>query len=150
MIGLWNFIRANSDYILFSAILLVVLILFLKEFKITSKNSWGVLIGMTALGSLFAYKAWQRKKLLEELEDREKALEEIEKRYTELKDKAQITEEAFQKAKNNLERAKVDAATAILRADEEHAARAAEIENEFKDKSADDLVADIKNIIGSN
>ena len=104
MIGLWNFIRANSDYILFSAILLVVLFFFLKEFKVTSKNSWSVLIGLTALGGLFAYKTWQRKKLLDELEAREKALEEIEKRYAELKDKAKITEEAFKKAKKMLKR----------------------------------------------
>ena len=150
MIGLWNFIRANSDYILFSAILLVVLFFLFKEFKITSANSWSILIGLTVLGGLFAYKAWQRKKLLDELEAREKALKEIEKRYAELKDKAKITEEAFKKAKDNLERAKLDAATAILRADEEHAARAAEIEREFQNKSADELVVDIKNIIRSN
>lgn len=147
MIELWNFIRANSDYILFSAILLVVIILFLKEFKITSKSSWGVLVGLTALGGLFVYKSWQRKKLLDELKAREKALEEIEERYAELKEKAKMTEEAYQKAKRNLERAKVDAAISILRADEEHADRAAEIEREFENKSADELVSDIKNII---
>jgi biopolymer transport protein ExbB/TolQ len=147
LFGILSFVKNNGDYIAFSVIFLVVLFFFFKEFKITSKNSWGVLLGLTALGGFFAFKAYQRKKLLEQLEARERELEKIEQRYNDLKNKQQLSEAAYQKAKEDLERAKVDAALAILKADQEHAQRAVEIENEYQNISADDLIKKIKTII---
>ncbi len=147
LFGILNFLKNNGDYIAFTAIFLVVLFFFLKEFKITSKNSWAVLLGLTALGGFFVFKAYQRKRLLAELEAREREMEKIEQRYNDLKNKQQLTEAAYKKAKEDLERAKVDAALAILKADQEHAARVVEIENEYQNISAEDLIKKVKNII---
>lgn len=147
MIGILRFLRDYSDHLVFIAIFLVVIFFFLREFKITSRNSWAVLIGLSALGGLFFLKAWQRKKLLEELKRREEALKQIENRYEELKNQHQLSEAAYKKAKDELDRAKVDAALAILRAQEEHAAKAVEIENEYQNMSSDELIAKVKGIL---
>ncbi|MFQ5753714.1 MAG: hypothetical protein ACE5HI_17125 [bacterium] len=150
MLDLLRFFKNYSEFIIFGVIFVVVLFFFLREFKLTSKNSWGVLLGLTALGGFLALQAWKRKKLLQELEARERALEKLEESYKDLKDKQKLTEEAFNHAKNDLERAKVDAGLAILKADEEHAQKAAEIEREFENKSADDLIKDIRDILNPN
>ncbi|HEX9653033.1 MAG TPA: hypothetical protein VGA99_04935 [bacterium] len=147
MIGILKFMRDYGDHLVFIVLFIVILFFFLREFKITSKNSWMVLLGFSALGGLFAFKAWQRKKLLEELKRREEALKQIEDRYEQLKNEHQLSQAAYEKAKAELDRAKVDAALAILRAQEEHAARAVEIENEYQNISADELIAKIKGIL---
>lgn len=149
MIGILRFMKDYGDHLLFAILFVVVLFFFLREFKITSKNSWMVLIGMSALGGLFAFKAWQRKKLLEELKRREEALKQIENRYEELKNQNKLSQEAYKKVREELERAKVDAALGILRAQEEHAAKAIEIENEYQNISSEELLAKVKTILSA-
>ncbi|RMF56657.1 MAG: hypothetical protein D6743_19920 [Calditrichaeota bacterium] len=150
MLSLFRFIRDYGEYATFFVLFAVVIFFFLKEFKLTSKNSWAVLLSLTGLGALVAFQAWRRKRLLQELQRRENALKKIEKRYQELKDQHKLTEEAYHRSKAELERAKVDAGLAILKADEEHARKAEEIEREFENKSAEELLAEIRAIMAGN
>ncbi len=147
MIGILRFMRDYGEHLIFIALFAIVLFFFLREFKLGSKNSWAVLLGLSALGGLFIFKAYRRKKLLEELQRREDELKKIESRYEELKNQQQLSQAAYEKAKSELDRAKVDAALAILRAQEEHAARAVEIENEYQNISSDELVAKVRGIL---
>lgn len=134
----------NFTDLVFIALFLLVFIFFLREFKITSKKSWVVLLGLTALGGFFVFQAWRRKKLLEQFEEREKALKKLEEEYKNLKAQQKITEEAYQNAKGELERAKVQTGLAIMRADEELAQKTAEIERDYQNMTVDESIARIK------
>ena len=149
LLKIFSFLKNYGDDLAFIVIFLVVAFFFLKEFKITSKSSWGVLLGLTALGGLFTYRVWKRRKLLEELERREQALKELEKRYEELKANHLISEAAYNEAKSNLDRAKVDAATGVLKADEEHAQAVSEIERDYQNISGEDVIKRAKRLIQS-
>ncbi len=130
--------------ILFIVIFIVVAIAFLREFRLTSKYSWVVLAGMVAFGGLFVFQAWRRKKMLEQFEKREKELRKLEEHYESLKRANAISAEAYERAKADLERTKVEAGLAILRADEELDERLKEIEAEYADLSVEESVAKIK------
>lgn len=142
-----DFLRIWKDDLAFLLLFAVIFFFFLKDFKLTSKNSWIVLLGLTALGAFFGYRAWQRRKLLAELEARQRELEKVEERLKALMDKQKITQEAYEKARADLERAKSETALAILRADRQHAERVAEIEEDYKDMTADELVGRVKKIL---
>ncbi|MFQ5602815.1 MAG: hypothetical protein ACE5HS_06060 [bacterium] len=137
-------LRDFADFIIFGVIFVVILFLFLKEFKPTSKNSWAILLALIGMGGFFFFKAWQRKKLLEKFKEREEELKKLEAEYDELKEKAQITDEAYQKAKTALDQAKVQAGLGIMRADNELAERMDAIEKEFENMSVDDSLAKIE------
>jgi len=141
-INLFGFL--NFTDLVFIALFLVVFIFFLREFKMTSKKSWVVLLGLTALGGFFVLQAWRRKKLLEQFEEREKALKKVEEEYNNLKAQAKITEAAYQNAKNDLERAKVQTGLAIMKADAELAQQVSEIERDYQTMTVDESVARIK------
>jgi len=134
----------NLSDAIFFAIFILVFIFFLRDFNITSKRSWVVLLGLTALGGAFLWQAWRRNKLLEQLEEREKALDELAKVYEQLKKQAKITEEAYQKAMEDLGRAKVEAGLAIMRADATLAEEAAQIEREYQNLTMEQSLARIK------
>jgi len=144
-VKIFNYLKANGDSLLFLFVLLVVFYFFLKEFKITRKSSWGMLLGLTALGGIFACKMWKRNKLLEELKQREQALQDLDDRYRKLYSKHMITESAYQKAKSELEQARRDAALGILKADEAHARTVAEIERKYANVSDAELLKAVKN-----
>ncbi len=135
--------------IIFIALFGVVFIFFLLDFRLTSKRSWLVLLGLTALGGVIISQAWRRKRLLEQLAEREEALEKLEGQYDELKKKAQISEAAYQQAKEELDRAKVQAGLAALRADEELAAAAAEIERDYQNMSVEESLRRIREALQS-
>ncbi len=141
-INLFGFL--NFTDLVFIAIFLFVFIFFLREFKITSKKSWVVLLGLIGLGGFFFLQAWRRKKLLEQFKEREEALKKIEADYDRLKAQAKITEEAYTNAKSELERAKVQTGLAIMKADEELAQQVSEIEREYQSMTVDESVARIK------
>jgi len=117
LFSILRFLRDHADDLIFMAIFLVVFFFFLKEFKLTSKNSWAVLLGFTAMGGLLIFRAWRRRKFLDEFRRREKLLEELEKEYDSLKAEAKITAAAYEQAKTELQRAKMDAGLSILAAD---------------------------------
>lgn len=144
LFSILRFLRDFADDLIFIAIFVVVLFMFLKEFKLSSKNSWGVLLGFTALGGLFVFRAWRRKKLLEEFRQREKQLEELEKAYDDMKQKAKITEEAYKEAKAELQEAKVTAGLDLLKADQDLADKLEQIKRERQNMTAEESVAKIK------
>jgi len=134
----------NTIDLIFIVIFLVLLFTFLKEFKITQKRSWVMLLSLTAFGVLTFLQAWRRKKFLEQFEQREQALKELEKEYEKLKDEAKISEEAYKKAKEELERAKVEAGLAIMKANKELAEKLKAIEREYQNMTVEESIAKIK------
>lgn len=144
-----SFFKTYGDDLAFIVILLVVMFFFLKEFKITSKSSWGVLLGIIGLGGLIGFKMWRRKKLFEDLERREKALEDLEKQYNELLNEQKITKEAYDKAMDDLERAKKDAAISVSTANEEYEKEVAEIEKEYGNMSGAEAIRKAKELVQS-
>ena len=141
-INLFGFL--NFTDLVFIAIFLFVLIFFLREFKITSKKSWVVLLGLIGLGGFFVLQAWRRKKLLEQFKEREDELKRVEDEYNKLKAQAKITEAAYKNAKDELDRAKVQTGLAIMKADEELAQQVSEIERDYQNITVDQSVERIK------
>jgi ABC-type nickel/cobalt efflux system permease component RcnA len=134
----------NIADIIFVVLFLVLLFTFLKDFKMTSKRSWIILLSLTALGVLAIFQTWRRKKFLEQFREREKALEDLEKEYDKLKDQAKISEEAYLQAKADLERAKVEAGIAIMKANEELAEKIRQIESDYHNMTVEESIAKIK------
>ena len=134
----------NITDIIFVVLFLVLLFTFLKDFKMTSKRSWIILLSLTTLGVLAIFQTWRRKKFLEQFREREKALEDLEKEYDKLKDQAKISEEAYLQAKADLERAKVEAGIAIMKANEELAEKIRQIESDYHNMTVEESIAKIK------
>jgi ABC-type nickel/cobalt efflux system permease component RcnA len=134
----------NITDIIFVVLFLVLLFTFLKDFKMTSKRSWIILLSLTILGVLAIFQTWRRKKFLEQFREREKALEDLEKEYDKLKDQAKISEEAYLQAKADLERAKVEAGIAIMKANEELAEKIRQIESDYHNMTVEESIAKIK------
>lgn len=121
--------RENIEITVIAVVFIVLILLVLKDFKLTSKKSWGLLLGLTALGGIIAIKAIAKRRLLQELEERENQLEEIEKRYSDMKDNNQILEDDYNKLKAELERVKQESRKAIMEADARIEAARKEREN---------------------
>ncbi len=145
-----NFIKGMGviDFA-FIGLFIILIIAFLREFKITSKQSWIVLIGLTSLGALFTFQSWRKRKLLQEFEAREKALNNLEKEYEQLKNRAKISEEAYLKAKEELARARYEAGIAIMRANEKLAKDLQKIESEYQNIPIEESIQKIKEALGS-
>ncbi len=142
-----NFLRLED--LIFILLFLIVLIVFLSDFKLTSRKSWIYLLGLTAIGGLIAHQIWRRKRFFEELQKREQEIREMEKRYKDLKDQAKITEEQYEKAIADLENALKQKALAVMKADEELANKTEEIEKKYQDISSEELMNTIDNLIKS-
>lgn len=134
--------------ILFFVVLFIVFIFFLRDFKLTSLRSWVLLIGLIGLGGVLVLQIKKRRDLLAEFEEREKKLKALEDRYNELLQNSKITEEAYKKAKKELEEAKVQAGLAIMKADKKLDDTRKNIEDDFKNVSPDETVANIKAALG--
>lgn len=148
MIDILQFINRNGDYVLIGAIFVVVLILFIREFDLISKRSWAMLMSLSALGGIMLYKMIKRNRLLEDMKKREKDLEDLEGEYDKLKEQHEITEENYEKAKERLENAKKEMLKDIIDADKEHRERLKEIEKDFENKSADELMRMTEEMLG--
>jgi len=140
---------ADMDW-LFLAVFVLIFLLFLLEFKITSRQSWIVLFGFLALGGLIGWQSWRRKKLLELLRQREQELEALEEEYRELQRQGKLTEAAYRKAREELERAKVESGLAILRADARYTDTVREIEREYRNLSVEESLKKIRRALASN
>lgn len=121
--------RENIEITVIAVVFIVLIFFVLKDFKLTSKKSWGLLLGLTALGGVIAIRAIAKRRLLQELEERENQLEEIEERYNHMKDNNQILEDDYNKLKAELERVKQESRKAIMEADARIEAARKEREN---------------------
>lgn len=148
MIKIWQFINTNGDYLLIGAIFLVVLIFFFRDFDLTSKRAWAMLLSLSALGAVMLYKAIRKNRLLEELRKRRKELENLEEEYRQLKKQHEISEENYEKARDELETAKKKMLKDLIKAEEEHEERLKEIEKDFENKSADELMNMTEELLG--
>jgi Skp family chaperone for outer membrane proteins len=137
---LWLLDPDNRDMIVVAVVFVVVMVLFLRDFKLASKRSWMVLIGLTALGGMFFFQAWKRKQLLKEFAEREKKLHDLETQYQQLKDEGKITAAALEKAKADLEAEKSAAAAAIAQADKNLADALAQARKDNLGSSDDELL----------
>lgn len=142
-----NFLSDFSSEIIFIGLVLFILILFLKEFKITSKRSWIIILSLVGLGGLAFFRAWNRKKLLEQLREREEALRKLEKEYAKLKQIGEISKAAYEKQKQELERIKKDTALETMKADEALAEKRKQIEEEYESISTKDLIDKVENFL---
>ncbi|NOX36699.1 MAG: hypothetical protein GXO78_04100 [Calditrichaeota bacterium] len=145
----WMSFISYIDWI-FLAVFALIFILFLLEFKVTSKQSWIVLLGFFALGAYLGFQGWRRKKLLQLLEQREKELENLEREYESLKAEGKLTEAAYREARAELERAKVEAGLAILRADERYRETVKAIEREYQNLGPEESLKKIREALQSN
>ncbi|MCK4662355.1 MAG: hypothetical protein KAT68_05790 [Bacteroidales bacterium] len=150
MIQIWQYIKNNGDLLILAVILIVVFILFVRDFDLKSKRSWMILFGLSALGAVIFYKAVKKNRLLKELERREKRLKELENEYEELKINGEITKENFRVAKEKLDEAKKKTALDILRADEKYEEELKELERKIHETAPEDMVLRARRIINNN
>jgi len=131
------------------AAVVVLLIVFLKDFDMAKKETWVVLLGLTVIGGLTIFQAWRKKKILDGLRAREDDLKRIEKEYADLKDKSKVSGAAYEKASNDLEQAKKDLVVMRAQADKDLAEKLKKIHEEFSNMSADDVIRRAEQLIGS-
>ena len=148
MIKIWQFINTNGDAFLIGAIFIVVLIFFFRDFDLTSKRAWAMFLSLSALGGVMLYKAIKKNSLLKDLRRRKKELEKLEEEYRALKEKQEISEENYEKAKEDLETAKKKMLKDLIKAEEEHKERLKQIEADFENKSADELMRMTEELLG--
>ena len=98
------------------AVVVIVLIAFLKDFNMTSKRSWVVVIGLTVIGGVTIFQTWRRKQLLRGLEQKEKDLRRLEEDYARAREGQVITKAALDKANADLTRAQEELQQARARA----------------------------------
>ncbi len=150
MIQVWQFIRNNGDLMIIGGILIIVFILFIRDFDLKSKRAWMILLGLSALGAFIFYKAYRKNRLLKELQQREKKLQELEKEYKKLKERHEISEENYRLAKEELADAKKKTAMDILLADDKYREEVEKINKDFESITSDDLLEMTKEILKSN
>lgn len=146
-----NFIKEfffDTTGLLFIAAFVVLFILFILDFKFTSRQSWIALLGFAVLGGFLATQAWRRRQLLRMLEGREQELKKLEEKYDKLRGEAKITEEMYRSAKSELETAKLESAKSIARADGELYEELTTIENEYENMTVDASIGKIKEVLG--
>jgi chromosome segregation ATPase len=147
MINFWEFINAHIDWIGIAILFLIVLILFIRDFDLTSRRAWGMLLSLSALGGVMLFKALRENRLLEELKKRKRELEVLEQEYRELKEQHKISEKQYQEASRKLEEAKKKMIRDLIRAEKEHENRLKQIEENFENLSADELMDMTENLI---
>jgi hypothetical protein len=147
MVEIFKFLKNSGGDIAFFAIIVVVVILFLKDFELSSKRSWAILLGLVALGGFFTIRSVKKNKLLKELAEREARLKQIEERYETLKNEKKISQVKYEKARNELEQAKADAAKAVLSADEDYNREIERIQQEQTNITPAELILQAKEII---
>ncbi len=130
--------KGNIDLVVIGVVFIIVIFLVLKDFNMTSKKSWGLLLGLTALGGIIAFRAVTKYRLLKELEDRERKLEEIERNYEALRKDNKILDEDYNKLKGELDQVKKESYKAIMESDARIDAARKESEN-YKDITREEV-----------
>ncbi len=140
----------NLENILFFAVFAILFVLFLFDFKITSRRSWAILAGFTGLGIFFFWQAKRRAKIMERIKEREERIRDLEKLNAELEEKAQESGLAYDKIREETAKIK-EAYLEALKTNDEEAREAIEtIREEHADISTHDLVAEIEKLIGGS
>ena len=150
MINIWQYMHNNVDLVILGGILIVVFVLFIRDFDLTSKNSWKILLGLSVLGGLIFYREIKKKQLLKELEKRENRIKELEDNYKKLKEKNEISEKNYKDAKSRLDEAKKKVAMDLLSADEKYNEEILELEKEMVNTSPDDMILRARKILNNN
>lgn len=135
--------------VLFLGLFVVLVVAFLAEFRLMRARSWLVLSALAGMGWIFLSKARRRRELLAQLQEREKALKALEREYDALFEQQKITRRAYEQAKEELERAKKDAALDLARLDAELAERIKELERRYDSMSAEELIDRLADLLGS-
>ena len=123
------FKQENIELVVIGVVFLVLIFLVLRDFNMTSKKSWGLLLGLTALGGIIAFRAITKHRLLKELDDREHKLQEIENNYEKLRKDNKILDEDYNKLKGELDQVKKESYKAIMESDARIEAARKESEN---------------------
>lgn len=133
-------LKSSGQDILIFIVLGVLILLFLKDFKLTSRRSWSILLGLVSLGGIFAFQYFRRRNLLMELAKRERDLKQLENAYAALRDEGKITEAKYRSAREELDRAKRDAAKSVLGAEDQYREKLEAIEKEHATLSPEELI----------
>ncbi len=149
MIQAWKFITTNIDLLVIAALLIVVFLLFIRDFDLKNKRSWMILLALSTLGAFVFYRAIRKNQLLKELEKREKELEKLEEEYKTLAQKAAISNENLEKAREKLMDAKKKTALDILRIDKKYNQEIQEIEKELDEIKPEDMILRVREIINN-
>jgi len=135
--------------LVFGLLLLFLFGVILSDFKVTSRQSWMLLLGLGLLGGWFVFRTLRVQALLKELEEREKKLKELEKKYNRLYANHEITEQAYQEALSALAKAKRKLAESITSADTELQKKLQRINKDTKNPTVDDTLKDLNEVIRS-
>lgn len=138
----------NLENILFFVVFAILFLLFLFDFKITSRRSWAILVGFAGLGIFFFWRAKRRSAILERIKEREGRIKDLERLNAELEKKARESGLAYDEIR--VESAKVKEAylEALKENDEEARETIEKIREEHANISSEDLVAEIESLIG--
>ncbi|MBI5216278.1 MAG: hypothetical protein HY960_11045 [Ignavibacteriae bacterium] len=117
-----------------------LIVWFIKDFKVTSKEGIFILLTLTSIGGYVGWRAWKRKRLLEELKEREDALKETEKNLQELLEQKKFAEQDYQQAKSELDAERVHMVNAVTQAEKEYAEKMEEIRNKYSNMTPEESV----------
>ncbi len=131
----------------FMAVFVLVFLLFVLDFRLVSRRSWMILLGMTGLGGLLLFKRWLRRQILRDLETKEKLLRQKEEALVALRQQAKITEAAYEAARLELEQAQKEHALLLARLDRELQQRLQDIEREYQHLTPEQTLQKLKSIL---
>ncbi len=135
--------------LVFLGVFVLVFILFLLDFRLASRRSWAILLGMAGLGGLLLVKRWLRKQILRDLEAQEKIRKRQERELDTLRQKAEISEAAYRAALAELQQARKERALFLARLDRELQERLQEIEKEYENLTPDETLEKLKAILSN-
>ncbi len=138
-----NFFHNSIDYWVIGLLLVIALVFFIRDFKLTSIRSWLLLFGLFAVGAIAIFKSKRNKRLLEELAKREKELDILEEKYELQAKEHAISRENYEMAKKELGEMKKKTAIDILKADEKYAEDASKLEKQIKEASPEDMIQEV-------
>ncbi len=138
-----NFFHNSIDYWVIGLLLVIALVFFIRDFKLTSIRSWLLLFGLFAVGAIAIFKSKRNKRLLEELAKREKELNILEEKYEQQEKEHAISRKNYERAKKELGEMKKKTAIDILKADEKYAEDASKLEKQIKEASPEDMIQEV-------
>ncbi len=133
----------------FTVIFIIVILFFLHQFRLL--NVRGLIFAASALALVLGFSIFQsyrRRKLEEELKQREKALQEQEKRVKELQEKYEVSKEEIRQAEESLKRERARYMKEILEIEAEKNKKLEERRAELNDMTTDQIFEEYSKLIG--
>ena len=133
----------------FAVIFLIVVLFFLHQFRLLKAR--GIIFAIAALGLVLGFSLFQsyrKRKLQDELKQREKDLQELEKRLKDLQDKYEVSKEEIRQAEETLKRERARYMKAILEIQAEKDKDLQKRREELNNMTADELFEEYNRIIG--